>query len=158
MNIKRSWIVGERPEFELVLWTPGLLVEAHRKRQLAAFGFDDLQMAKPVEGLAPSRRRKPRAWGSGQAVLGPGFKCDGEGVLQRILGELKVAEDADQRCQDGTGLRSEDPIESARSLAHLPSYISGTFISGRISIEPVRASGILAAQAIASFKSLTSTT
>src|SRR4030088_3148487 len=77
-------------------------------------------MAKPVEGFATSGRRKPCAWGSGQAVLGPGFKCGGERVLQRILGELKVAEDADQRCQDRTGLGSKYSIESARTLAHVP--------------------------------------
>src|SRR5262249_53997815 len=110
--------------------------------------------------LASCGRGKPRAGRSRQPAPRPSLKRGRERVLKRILGKLKVAEDPDQRCQDGAGLRAENPIESesAHGLRYLPSYISGTFISGRISIEPVRASGILEAQAIASSRSLTSMT
>jgi hypothetical protein len=76
----------------------GLLVEADRKGQLAAFGFNDPQVPKPVDRLAPGGRGKPRARRSGQAVLRPSLKGGRERVLKRILGELKIAEDPDQRC------------------------------------------------------------
>ncbi len=75
-------------------------------------------MAKTVEGLAPSSRGKPRAWESGQAVLGPGFKRDGERVLQRILGELKVAEIS--RIRRSTTLENDTSARNRISAGKTP--------------------------------------
>jgi len=151
-------IIGYRRDLELGLWAMSLLIQTDRKGQFAAFGFDDPEVPEPVDRLASGGHGEPRARRRRHAVLGPGLEGGRESVLERILGELKVAKEADQGCQDGAGLRPEDPIESAYGVDHLLSYISGTSISGLISIEPVTASGILEAQAIASSRSLTSMT
>src|SRR4051812_46789078 len=116
-------IVRDRRQLERVLGATSLLFEAQRKGQLAALRLDDLQVPQSVESLAPTGRGEPRARGGRQAVLGPGLEGGGERILKRILGELKVAEDTDQRRQNRAGLCSKDLIESARGLAHLGLYI-----------------------------------
>src|SRR5262245_39907342 len=112
-------IVGNRRVLNIVLRTLSPLIQTECKRQLATPGFDDPEVPKPVNRFASSGRRKPRAWGCRHAVLWPPLKSGHERVLKRILGEVEVAQESNQRCQDCAGLRLENPLENVRDLAHL---------------------------------------
>ena len=80
----------------------------------------------------------------GVAVARPALRRDREGLLRGVLGELEVAEEADQRGEDATPLVAEDPLEVGR-------YHS---TSGRTSIAPpMLAAGIRAASSIAASRS-----
>ena len=79
----------------------------------------------------------------GNAVAGPAFGGDRERLLRGFLGELEVAEEADQRSEDAPPLLAEDLLENR--------YRS---TSGRISIAPpIRAAGIRDATSIAASRS-----
>src|SRR5262249_43743028 len=112
-------IVGNRRVLNIVSRTMSPLIETERKRQLATPGFDDPEVPKPVNRLASSGRRKPRAWGCRHAVLGPPLKSGGDRGPKRILGEVAGAHQPNHRCHDDAGLRLENPIENVRDLAHL---------------------------------------
>ena len=79
----------------------------------------------------------------GIAVLRPAVGGDREGLLGGLLGEVEVAEEADQRSEDLAPLLPEDAIED-----RYHSWI------GRISMPPpMLAAGTLAASAIAASRS-----
>ena len=58
----------------------------------------------------------------------PWFHCDGERIMQRLLGSLKVAEETNQGCEDS------DVIPSDRSLP--PPRVSVWSYSRSLSISP----------------------
>jgi hypothetical protein len=89
-------------------------------------------VAQAVDRLAPGGDGEPGAGVGGHAVAGPGGHRDGEGVLQRVLGQLEAAAQmTDERGQDATGLLAERPLDGA-GLAHPV----GTSMMGRTSTEP----------------------
>jgi hypothetical protein len=81
--------------------------------------------------------RDPGSW--------PPLARRGERVLNRILGKLEVAEDADQGREDAAALRPEDALELV-----YPATSADCITTGRTSITPYCAPGILAAHSIAS--------
>ena len=86
--------------------------------------------AQAIDRLAPRRGGDPGARVGRHAVARPRGQRDGEGVLERVLGQLEVAaEMADQRGEDASGLLAEGPLDRA---AHIP----GTCITGRTSTWP----------------------
>src|SRR5207244_12070825 len=70
-----------------------------RERAIAANAVD-----RPVA----RRRQQPRARGGGRPVAGPALGRDRGGLLGRFLGEVEVAEEADQRRDDAAQLVAED--------------------------------------------------
>jgi hypothetical protein len=48
----------------------------------------------------------------GHSVTGPALGCDRKCLLRGFLGELEVAEEADQRSEDPAPLLSEDALEN----------------------------------------------
>src|SRR5262249_47602963 len=52
-------------------------------------------------------------------VLRPRLEGGGKRVLKGVLGEVKVAQQSNQRCQDGARFGPEYPIDSIRGLVHL---------------------------------------
>ena len=64
--------------------------------------------AQPVDGPAAGGRGDPAARVGRQAALGPGSRRDRERLLDRLLGEVDVAEDADQGGDDPPVLPPED--------------------------------------------------
>ncbi len=66
--------------------------------------------------------------------------------LEALFGQIEVAEDADEGGQDAAVLSTKGPLEGRGAL-----YMA---MIGRTSIEPLAASGILAAHLIASSRSL----
>jgi hypothetical protein len=65
----------------------------------------------PVDGTVPGRRREPRAGSAGDAVARPPLGRNGERLLGGFLGEVEVAEEADQVGEDAAPLVAEDLVE-----------------------------------------------
>lgn len=72
-------------------------------------------------------------------------------LVERLLGEIEVAEEADERRENPAGLRSVDRVHR---VAHV-GYESNSMI-GRTSMLPMRDEGILAATWMASLRSFAS--
>jgi hypothetical protein len=62
---------------------------------------------QPVDGPPPRRGRDPCRGVGRHTVAGPGRDGGDEGVLDGVLGQLQVAELADERGQDGGALAAE---------------------------------------------------
>ena len=112
--------------------------------------------AQPVDRLEASRRNEPRARIGRHALSGPAVDRRCERVLRGLLGEVEIAEEADERGQDAARV---GPVNLVDPLAHLvlrghyaPSMPVVSMI-GRTSTDPWRADGIFAATWIASFRS-----
>jgi hypothetical protein len=86
------------------------------------------------------RREEPGGRAIGDALEGPPLDRRCDRVLEGVLGELEVAEDADQVREDAAPLLAEDALDRGQCS-----------ITGRTSIAPpVRAAGIRAAISTAS--------
>jgi hypothetical protein len=72
--------------------------------------------AQPVDRTVARRRRDPRAGVVGDAAARPRRECLRERLLDRVLGDLEVAEDADQRRDRPAGLASEQPVDDLGGL------------------------------------------
>ena len=94
----------------------------------------------PVDCAVASRRQEPCTGTIRDAVARPAFERDRNGVLKGVLGEVEVAEGADQARQDTPPLGVEDGFELVQCST-----------TGRTSIAPpFRAAGIFEANSIAS--------
>ena len=65
--------------------------------------------AEVIDGLISSGRRYPPARVRRHAIVWPLPQGDHECLLDRVLGEVDVAEDTDQDCNRPTTLLTEDP-------------------------------------------------
>ena len=74
-------------------------------------GGEDPFAADPVRGPVPSRRHEPGARVAGGAVVWPPVRSDGERLLGGFLGEVEVAEEADEAGEDAAPLVAEDLLE-----------------------------------------------
>ena len=113
--------------------------------------------AHAIDRAVPRRGRDPRPGIGRDAPDGPRLECGDERVLDRLLGEVEVAEDADERRDRPALLFAEQAVDDlvrggvglAQSAAvawrRAPSDMYGTSQIGRISIEPCVAPGISAA-------------
>src|SRR5207302_10497478 len=79
------------------------------------------------------------------AVAFPALERDRERVLESVLGEIEVAEDAREDRKRASPLLLEDRLDYWRA-----STSAGSCTTGRTSIVPPRADGIFAAHSIAS--------
>ena len=99
--------------------------------------------ADAVDRAVARGRHQPGAGVGGDAVARPALRGDREGLLRGFLGEVEVAEEADQRSEDTAPLVAEGLFEDR--------YHSTI---GRTSIAPPRrAAGIRAASSIAASRS-----
>ena len=64
-----------------------------------------------VERAVPRRRDEPRARAPGDPVARPALRRGQERLLRGFLGEVEVAEEADQRSEDTAPLVAEGPLE-----------------------------------------------
>ena len=132
--------VGKRSVLHLVLHGLGHLEQARLlgERPIAA---------EPVDRAIAGGNRQPRARVGRWAVPRPALRSDRERLLRGFLGEIEVAEEADQAGDDTAPLVPEDLLEQR--------YLS---TSGRTSIAPpIRAAGIRAAISSAASRSSPST-
>ena len=112
---------------------------------LENFGLagEGLLAADPVDRAVACGGGQPRGGVVGRAVSWPALDGGRERVLEGVLGQLEIAEDADQGREDAAPLLADDSFELCQCST-----------TGRTSMAPpVRATGILAATSIASSRS-----
>jgi hypothetical protein len=101
---------------------------------------------------------QPSAWVRGHPVARPALGSDRERLLGSLLGELEVAEEADQAGEDTPPLVAKD-VREGPGLARVGAMVSGFGCRyhstiGRTSIAPpMRAAGMRAANSIAASRS-----
>ena len=100
--------------------------------------------ADPVDRPVARRGHQPRPRIVGGALPGPALGGGRESVLGGLLGEVEVAEEADQGRQDASPLVVEDPVDQS---ATSPSR--GEPRRRRPIAPPMRAAGIRAASSMA---------
>src|SRR2546423_1790385 len=66
--------------------------------------------ADAIDGSIPRRPHEPGARVGGGSFAGPTLRGDREGLLRGFLGEVEVAEEADQRSEDPSPLIAEDLV------------------------------------------------
>jgi hypothetical protein len=69
----------------------------------------------PVDRAIACRRHEPRARAGRQPLSRPSLGSDRKGLLRGFLGEVEVAEEADQRREDAAPLLAKDLLD-ARGL------------------------------------------
>jgi hypothetical protein len=97
-------LVGDRRLVHFVLRGLGHveLAELHLERAIAP---------NAVDCAIPRGRHEPGAGVRGSALAPPALGRDRERFLSGLLGEVEVAEDADQRGEDASPLGAEDLLE-----------------------------------------------
>ncbi len=125
---ERKPLVGNRAHLVLGF---GQLGEALEKLRLTC---QRAVAPNAVHGAVAGRRDDPRARIPGLAFSRPAFQSRREGVLNRVLGEVEVAEDADEDCDRMRPFLPENAFDRAQRST-----------IGRTSIEPYSAAGIFAA-------------
>jgi hypothetical protein len=104
---------GEDQAESVVVHGPGILSVwcvgdfGHLAQEFASSRF----AAEVIDRSISSGRRDPATGVRRQAVGGPLPYCEGERLLNRVLGEIDVAEDPDQGSHRPTGLLAEDPAD-----------------------------------------------
>jgi hypothetical protein len=66
----------------------------------------------PVDRPVAGRRHEPRPRAGGHAVARPALGGDREGLLRGLLGEVEVAEEADERGEDAAAVVAEGLLEN----------------------------------------------
>ena len=157
---RRSATGDDRREFDL---------DRRIARQLIGLVAKPAPPAKPVDRPVPGRGRDPCAGVRGHAPLRPDLKSGDEGVLDRFLGEVEVAEDADQGRDRPALFLAEQAVDElvGGGVAEAQPAVAPTdcwawsadekSMTGRTSIEPTLAPGHCAARSSASSRSLAST-
>jgi hypothetical protein len=78
---------------------------------LTRLGGECSLAADPIDGAVTGSDGEPRARVGGRALARPSLGRGGERLLDGLLGEVEVAEEADQRGEDPPPFVAKDPIE-----------------------------------------------
>jgi hypothetical protein len=65
-----------------------------------------------IDCFEAAGRDEPCPWIGGQAIARPLFYCGRKGIVQRLLGKLEVAEQADQGSKDAARIGAIDRIDN----------------------------------------------
>jgi hypothetical protein len=124
--------------------------------------------AQAIERPVASRRQDPRGRTIRDATGAPRFKRGDKSFLDRLLGEVEIAREANQAGEDAARFLAKGPLDdlaragrvqltgASACVSRAPdvsAYESGSSQIGRISIEPSVAAGIFAARSMASSRS-----
>ena len=93
-------------------------------------------------------------WVGRLAVTWPHLAGDDDRLVERLLGEVDIAQPTHQCPEDRAGVGAIDPLDGKHRQAVMPDMST----TGRTSMVPVRAPGILAAIAMARSRSAALTT
>ena len=123
----------------------GLIVPPHRVTRFGveSLGENRLRCIEPVapphavDGLETAGRNEPRSGISGRSIARPLLHRRDVGIVQRVLGEVEVAKQADQGGEDAPRLGPVDRIDDLAPpfsgvLAHWRRILDPEF-TGRIS-------------------------
>jgi hypothetical protein len=93
--------------------------------------------AQPVDGPVPGGGGDPRPRPVGDALPGPPLHGHHEGVLDGLLGQVEVAEDADEGCDRPSLLLAEQAVDDLARVGLGNGYSSpGIGMTGRTSTDP----------------------
>jgi hypothetical protein len=95
--------------------------------------FQHAVAPQPVDRPVPRHRHDPRPGVVGNAVRRPAAQRGQVRILDRVLGEPDVAEDAGKQGDGAAELGPEHPVDCRRLRGHA---VAGITITGRTSIEP----------------------
>jgi len=125
-------------------WLFDLVLHGLRRVEQPRLGGERALAPDAVDRAVAGRRDEPGDGVVGRAVARPALGGDGERVLGGLLGEVEVAEEADQGRQDAAPLAPEDLLDQC-------AVSTGTSTSGRTSTAPPsRTAGIRCATSSAS--------
>ena len=97
---------------------------------------------EPVDRPVAGRRRDPGAGVVGDAVGGPALQRDRERLLHGLLGEVEVAEDADERRDRPSRLAPEQAVDDlVLAVVRADLVLTSVSMIGRTSMEPSSAPG-----------------
>src|ERR1700746_3628592 len=75
-----------------------------------------------IDGFESGRRNQPWARVAGDSTLRPQAQRSRKGFVHRLLGKIKITEQADQRCQDSSRIHA---IKGIEQFAYLDTYLLG---------------------------------
>jgi len=107
-------VVGEHLRFLLACRS----LNAGECLDLSALALERGAAAQPVERGVARRGRYPGGGPLGHAASCPAFDGDGEGVLERLLGEVEVAKETDQRSEDPPVFFAEHALDHLGARTH----------------------------------------
>src|ERR1700691_6001508 len=73
-----------------------------------------------INGFESGRRNQPRPWVAGYSTARPQAQRSCKSFVHRLLGKIKIAEQADQSCQDSSRI---DAIKGVEQFAYLDTYL-----------------------------------
>jgi hypothetical protein len=82
-----------------------------RQIEQAGFGGQHPVPTDPINGSIACRRHQPVPGVGGDSVSRPAFRGDREGFLRGFLGEVEIAEEADQGSENAPPLLPEDLLQ-----------------------------------------------
>ena len=142
---ERRMTAGEN-EFESLVWKCRRVHRVLRclgHREQAGLGGQRAIAADAIDRAVARRRHQPGTGVGRSSVARPALRGDRKGLLRGFLGEIEVAEEADERSEDASPLLAEGLLQDR--------YHS---MIGRTSIAPpMLAAGIRAASSIAASRS-----
>ena len=106
---------------------------------------EDAIASDAIDSPVPRGAHEPRAGVRRHAVTRPSLRCDGEGLLCGFLGEIDVAEEADQGCEHVAPTLAEDLLERR--------FVYHSTIGRTSTAPPSRAAGTRDASSIAASRS-----
>src|SRR5258706_8488495 len=77
---------------------------------------------KSINGFESGRRNQPWSWVAGWSTPGPQAQRSRKGLVHRLLGKIKITEQADQSCQDSSRIHA---IKGVEQFAYLLIYLLG---------------------------------
>src|SRR5258707_13144836 len=75
-----------------------------------------------INGYESGRRNEPRPRVAGYSTPRPQAQRSRKGLVHRLFGKIKIAEQADQSCQDSSGIHA---IKGVEQFAYLLTYLLG---------------------------------
>ena len=85
-----------------------------------AFPAERVVAAQPVDGLAPGDRRDPRSGPGRNAIARPRVERDDERIVERVLRQLEIVADSNERGKDCGGLFAKDILDDVFRVDHGP--------------------------------------
>jgi hypothetical protein len=85
--------------------------DGHQRLELADLVLEPPGPADPVDRLVPGGGRDPSRWIARHPPHGPDLERDEERVLDRLLGEVEIAEHSDERRDRPSRLLAEQAVD-----------------------------------------------
>src|SRR5450432_4091173 len=85
-------------------------------RELILRRIESCPSSQSINGFEARRRNQPWSWVPGHATRRPQAQRRRKGFVHRLLGKLKITEQADQSCQDPSRIHAIKGVEQFADL------------------------------------------